>query len=225
MYLLLLLTYSAASNSPEAIAEHVMQIARSGEGELEVPAMKKFIQYCKAKCAPRLSEEAGEVLTSSYVKIRDDVRREAIAASGRSSRDEDTQAAIPITVRQLEALVRLSESLAKMRLDSEVRTEDVTEALRLFKVSTMTANAADRNLGDSVYASVSAPNREEMERIETFLRSRLTVGGSHVNKQKLIEEAAGQGFNAVLVARALSVMANRGEIVERNQGRLLKRVK
>jgi DNA replication licensing factor MCM5 len=45
-----------------------------------------------------------------------------------------------------------------------------------------------------------------------------------VNKQKLVEEAAGQGFNAVLVARALS-SASRGEILERNQGRLIKRVK
>lgn len=201
-----------------------MQVIRSGQGELDVAAMKKYIQYCKAKCAPRLSEEAGDVLTSSYVKIRDDVRKAAINNSGRSGGDDDTQAAIPITVRQLEALVRLSESLAKMRLDSEVRSEDVTEALRLFKVSTIAANAADQNAADSTIASVSAPNRQEMERTETFLRSRLTVG-SMVNKQKIVEEAAGQGFNAVLVTRALSIMASRGELLERNQGRLLKRVK
>ena len=214
----------AAANSPEAIAENVMRVASTGQGELEVAAMKKYIQYCKARCSPRLSEEAGEVLTSSYVKIRDDVRRQAITAAGRSSGDDDTQAAIPITVRQLEALVRISESLAKMRLDSDVRSEDVTEALRLFKVSTMEANAADQSMGDNGLASVSAPNREEMERTESFLRSRLTVG-SMVNKQKLVEEAAGQGFNAILVARALSVMAGRGEVLERNQGRLIKRVK
>jgi DNA replication licensing factor MCM5 len=187
--------------------------------------MKKYIQYCKARCSPRLSEEAGEVLTSSYVKIRDDVRRRAIASSGRSDgRDGDTQSAIPITVRQLEALVRLSESLAKMRLDPQVRSEDVTEALRLFKVSTMAANAVDQNLGETSYASVSAPNREEMERTEAFLRSRLNVG-SMVNKQRLVEEGSGQGFNAILIARALSIMASRGEVLERNQGRLLKRVK
>jgi len=202
-----------------------MQVASSGQGELAVAAMKKFIQYCKSKCSPRLSEEAGEVLTSSYVKIRDDVRKQAIAASGRSSgSDQDTQAAIPITVRQLEALVRLSESLAKMRLDSEVRAEDVTEALRLFKVSSMAANATDQSSVDASYSYVSAPNREEMERTESFLRSRLTVGNM-VNKQRIVEEAAGQGFNAMLVTRALSVMAGRGELLERNQGRLLKRIK
>ena len=199
-----------------------MRVATTGHGELQVAAMKKYIQYCKAKCSPRLSEEAGDVLTSSYVKIRDDVRRQAIQASGVAGKD--TQTTIPITVRQLEALVRLSESLAKMRLDSEVRSADVTEALRLFKVSTMAANAADQQRADASFASVAAPNRAEMERTEAFLRSRLTIG-SMVNKQKLVEEAAGQGFNAVLVARALSVMASRGDMLERNQGRLIKRVK
>lgn len=48
--------------------------------------------------------------------------------------------AIPITIRQLEALVRLSEALAKMRLSAEVSVADVQEALRLFKVSTLAAS-------------------------------------------------------------------------------------
>jgi hypothetical protein len=46
-----------------------------------------------------------------------------------------------------------------------------------------------------------------------------------VNKLKLVEEAAGQGFNAIVVGRVLSVMAGRGDVLERNQGRLLKRIK
>lgn len=223
-FYLQLFSCSNNASSPEAIAENVIQIATTGNGELSIPAMKKYVQYCKVKCSPRLTEEAGEVLTSSYVKIRDDVRKQAIAARA-SNGNEDNQAAIPITVRQLEALVRLSESLAKMRLDDEVQAQDVTEALRLFRVSTMTANATDQTSSDSTLAAVSAPNRQEIERTEAFLRSRLTVGGMMVNKQRIIEEAAGQGFNAVLVSRCLSVMVSRGELMERNQGRLLKRIK
>jgi len=112
-----------------------MRLATTGQGELDVASMKKYIQYCKAKCSPRLSEEAGEVLTSSYVKIRDDVRKKAISASGQAGGDDDTQAVIPITVRQLEALVQISESLAKMHSNSVVRAEDVTEAFRLSKLA------------------------------------------------------------------------------------------
>jgi len=126
-------------------------------------------------------------------------------------------------VRQLEALVRLSESLAKMRLDSEVQPEDVAEALRLFRVSTMAANAADQNGGNSNNPTVSAP-LQEMERSEAFLRSRLAIG-TIVNKQRLVEEAAAQGYNAMAVAKAVVIMAMRGEVQERNQGRLIKRIK
>ena len=197
-----------------------MRVASTGLGELDVPSMKKYVQYCKAKCKPVLSEEAGQVLTSSYVKIRDDVRKQTIQSQGAN---EDAQSVIPITVRQLEALVRLSESLAKVRLDSQVRIEDVNEALRLFRVSTMAANAADQNMGEKSLLS-GATNREDIERAQGFLRSRLAVG-SMVNRQRLIEEATGQGHNMMVDARVLSIMAMQGELLERNQGRLLKRVK
>ena len=213
-------------NTPEAIAESVMRVATTGQGELNVPSMKKYIQYCKSRCKPVLSEEAGQVLTSSYVKIRDDVRKATLQSQG-----EDAQATIPITVRQLEALVRISESLAKLRLDSEVRIEDVNEALRLFRVSTMAANSADQingsgplGAGSSILGAAGAGNREEFDRAQGFLRVRLAIGRT-VNKQKLIEEGSGQGYNFMTMVRVLSAMAQRGELLERNQGRLLKRIK
>ena len=46
---------------------------------------------------------------------------------------------IAITVRQLEAIIRLTESLAKMHFRSLATREDVEEAIRLFRVSTMDA--------------------------------------------------------------------------------------
>lgn len=220
---------SGNANSPAAIAENAMRIATTGVGELDIPTMKKYIQYCKAKCKPRLSDEAGDILASSYVKIRDDVRRRVMETGGGQS-----QAAIPITVRQLEALVRVSESLAKMRLDSGVQSEDIAEALRLFKVSTMTANSADSNGSNSGRAppgtggaglmSAAMPTQEELMRAESFLRSRLAIGAV-LNKQRVVEEAAAQGYNAMVVARALSIMVARGEVQERNQSRMVKRVR
>ena len=120
---------------------------------------------------------------------------------------------------------KFSESLAKVRLDSEVRIEDVNEAMRLFRVSTMAANATDQNnaLGEQSILS-NANNKEDIERAQRFLRTRLSIG-STVNKQKLLEEASGQGYNFMTMALVLNVMAQRGELLERNQGRLLKRMK
>ena len=237
-----------ANASPEAIADNAMQVATTGIGELDVPTMKKYIQYCKSKCSPRLSEEAGEILASSYVKIRDDVRKRAMeqAANNRNEEEDGEQAVIPITVRQLEALIRLSESLSKMRLEDEVQGQDIAEALRLFKVSTMAANSAG-STGDGGAGGGSTgreqgkndavgngngtgrmrtvmPSREEMVRTETFLRSRLAIGTT-VNKQRIIEEAASQGYDATVVTRAIAIMTSRAELQERNQGRLFKRIR
>ena len=49
------------------------------------------------------------------------------------------RSSIPITIRQLEAIIRISESLAKMTLTPVATREHVEEALRLFRVSTIQA--------------------------------------------------------------------------------------
>ena len=209
----------ANASTPEAIAEKAMRVATTGQGELDVPTMKKYVQYCRSKCFPRLSEEAGDVLASSYVRIRDEVRKRAL-----ESGDDGDQAVIPITVRQLEALVRLSERLAKMRLEEEVQPEDVAEALRLFKVSTMNANASGQySTGAGGAPSSVMPSRDEMIRTESFLRSRLSVGAV-VNRQRILEDAAALGYNSMVCARAISVMISRSDVQERNSGRLIKRI-
>ncbi len=203
----------------ESVAENAARVAASG-GELDIITMKKYIQFCRAKCSPRLGPEASDVLVSNYVKIRDDVRKRSMEAAGENA--SSAQAVIPITVRQLEALVRLSESLAKMRLSSQVHAEDVAEAMRLFKVSTMAANTAGGDLLHGTGAGSSS--NDDFLRVESFLRSRLLVGAL-VNKQRIIEEAASQGYNAMLVARVIGIMAMRGDLQERNQSRLVKRIK
>ena len=60
-------------------------------GVLTLAQIKRFVCYCRAKCAPRLSEEAARTLQSEYVAIRDNVRQRAISTG--------SEEAIPITVR------------------------------------------------------------------------------------------------------------------------------
>lgn len=65
-------------------------------------------------------------LQNEYVKIRADNAKRAASESGIS--------AVPITVRQLEAIIRISESLAKMSLQTTATEVHVEEAVRLFNV-------------------------------------------------------------------------------------------
>lgn len=121
----------------KAIARHVMEVhiqASEGaavevgeEGEIDLETMRKYISYCRSRCAPRLTRAAASKLGNEYVQIR------------QSSKRGGERSVVPITVRQLEAIVRVAEALAKMELAIDVSPHHVEEALRLFKTSTMAA--------------------------------------------------------------------------------------
>ena len=55
--------------------------------------------------------------------------------------------AVPITVRQLEAVVRISESLARMQLQVDATENHVQQAMDLFRTSTMDAVRAGATEG------------------------------------------------------------------------------
>ena len=104
----------------QTIAKHVMNIHmnrpnensdENGEvvGEISLEKMKRYISYCKSsvsarlplfailrqcydrKCAPRLSPDAQEMLSSHFVSLRKEVQQ--------VERDNDERSSIPITVR------------------------------------------------------------------------------------------------------------------------------
>jgi len=195
--------------------------ARGGGGDvndgadLDLQTMKKFVTYCRSRCAPRLSEATAALLSSEYVKIRTEMRER------RDEHGESAQA-VPITVRQLEALVRLSESLAKMQLKAEVEPGHVEEAIRLFKVST--GSAASYSSNSSMMEFANEETQKQVERAEAFLRHRLPMH-SKVNVARVVEEAAHQRYGAPAVKKALGIMVLKGEVKEYNHGRLIERLR
>jgi DNA replication licensing factor MCM4 len=74
-----------------------------------------YITFARRQVNPRLSDEASRDLISGYLEMR------------RSGGDRHTITATP---RQLESLIRISESLARMRLSAQVERVDVAEAIR-----------------------------------------------------------------------------------------------
>jgi DNA replication licensing factor MCM5 len=204
-----------------AIAKHVLgihinsAISEDADSEVDIATMKKYIKYCRMRCAPRLSEEGAAALGNQYVAIREEVDRRR--------RESGEASAVPITVRQLEALIRISESLAKMTLSHEASAEHVAEAIRLFKVSTMSAATSESN-GVGVEGSMRPEMAKEVGTVEEQLRRRIMIG-SNANTSKLQEEFRARGFSAFSIDRAISILVRRGEFNFRNQNRLLTRLK
>jgi DNA replication licensing factor MCM5 len=121
------------------LARHIMNVHMNAgqviqepkDGELSLEFIKKYINYCRTRCGPRLNAEAGDKLKRKYVMMR--------SGANQHEKEADRRNAIPITVRQLEAVIRISESLAKMQLLPFATESHVNEAIRLFQVSTLDA--------------------------------------------------------------------------------------
>ncbi|KAM4056249.1 MCM2/3/5 family protein [Hirsutella rhossiliensis] len=194
----------------ERMARHVMGIHMDGRGaeevaeaEISVDKMRRYLTYCRTRCAPRLSDQAAEKLSSHFVAIRRQVHAAEMEANTRSS--------IPITVRQLEAIVRITESLAKLTLSPVATEEHVDEAIRLFLCSTMDAVNQGSNQG-------SRELNEEVNRLEVELKRRLPIGWSTSLATLRREMVEGKGYSEQALNRALMILQRRDTIMFRNSG-------
>ena len=87
---------------------------------LPLETLSAYISYVRKYVHPRISEAAADKLIQGYCAMRKRGQNKKV---------------ITATPRQLESLIRLSESLAKLRLSEAVEPDDVAEALRLMEVS------------------------------------------------------------------------------------------
>lgn len=104
--------------------------------------------------------------------------------------------------RQLESLIRLSQSLAKMRLSRVVTDHDVGEAIRLMKVATQAA-ATDPRTGtidmDMITTGRTAVDREMVimlaEQLRTFFSSHKGQRFTLNNLRNVVVKDSGQQIN------------------------------
>ncbi|XP_018397392.1 PREDICTED: DNA replication licensing factor Mcm5 [Cyphomyrmex costatus] len=208
-------------NRDMILAKHVMNIhcnagqitEQSVEGEIPVHILKKYINYCRTRCGPRLSTEAGDKLKNRYVMMR--------AGTREHEKDAEKRLSIPITVRQLEAIIRISEALAKMQLQPFATELHVNEALRLFHVSTLEAAMSGSLAGAEGFTSEE--DHEILTRIEKQLKNRFPIG-HQVSEQNIVKDFLKQSFPERAIYKVIHTMIRRGELQHRLQRKMLYRL-
>ncbi|GFR48027.1 hypothetical protein Agub_g9859 [Astrephomene gubernaculifera] len=171
-----------------------------GQEAQDVEFLKRYIHYCRSQCSPRLNEDAAKRLAAFYVEIRNEARNQANAS------DSDTPP-VPITVRQLEAVVRIAESLAKMSLQPVATLEHVNIAIELFTKSTMDAvksGLTQAELGGEQQLG-------HVRRLEERVKRRLHIG-AYMTTKRLLDEMVALGEPESLVLRVLLTMAAAGDV-------------
>uniref|UniRef100_A0A0A9W762 DNA replication licensing factor MCM5 n=2 Tax=Lygus hesperus TaxID=30085 RepID=A0A0A9W762_LYGHE len=204
------------------LAKHIMNVhtkanelnPQKQDGELELNELKYYINYCRKRCGPRLTEAAAEKLKTKYVLMR--------SGSHKHEMESSKSLSIPITVRQLEAVIRISESLAKMEMKPFATERHVDESLRLFQVSTMEAALSGTLAGSDEFTSTE--DYEMLMRIEKQLKKRFAVG-VQVSEKTIVQDFIKQKYPEHSVRRVISIMMARGELAHRQQRKLLIRLR
>ncbi|CAN1809952.1 DNA replication licensing factor MCM6 [Linum perenne] len=121
------------------IAHHIVRVHQKREAALAptftTAELKRYIGYAKT-LKPKLSVEARKLLVESYVSLR------------KGDTTPGTRVAYRMTVRQLEALVRLSEAIARSYLDLQVQPRHVRVAVRLLKTSIISVESSEIDLSE-----------------------------------------------------------------------------
>ncbi|KAL4433271.1 hypothetical protein ABPG77_003319 [Micractinium sp. CCAP 211/92] len=96
-----------------------LRARRPDDDPLPQQLLRKYIAYVRQYVHPRLTPDAIAVLKAYYLQLR--------AASAADP------GALPVTARQLESLVRLSEARARVELREEVTREDAEDVVEILK--------------------------------------------------------------------------------------------
>ena len=106
------------------IASHVLLEHRKQGESMLIPRdiFRKYIAYSKQRIKPQLSDEAVAEIKKFYV----DLRNKPVSS-------DSAVRPIPISARQLQALIRLSEASAKVKLKEIVTKEDAQIAIGIIK--------------------------------------------------------------------------------------------
>ena len=153
---------------------HFKEPPQKKRGAIDATLLTDYVSYARANVQPVLSDEAAEELVEGYVEMR---------------RMGGSRKVITATPRQLESLIRLSESLARMRLSRRVDRDDAKEALRLMRVA-MQQSAVDPRTGtidmDKVLTGHSASDRQQRRQIADSIASILSNSGGKLRLNELV---------------------------------------
>ncbi|MFA6974313.1 MAG: minichromosome maintenance protein MCM [Parcubacteria group bacterium] len=199
----------------EKIATHVLSGHKNEGGEMIIPRdlFRKYIAYAKQKYFPKLSDEAVEEIKKFYV----DLRNKPVAS-------ESAMRPIPISARQLQALVRMSEASAKLKLRRVVTKEDAKEAIDLMKFYLMQVGYDYESKTfdiDKATTSMTSGKRSKILSVlhkVTELEDRL---GKMIPIEEIEKDFEGK-MDAVDIEESIIELKKRGDLYEPRKGYISK---
>ncbi|EMA54921.1 LAGLIDADG family homing endonuclease [Halococcus salifodinae] len=170
---------------------------------IEPDLLRKYVAYAQRNCFPTMTEEAKEAISDFYVDLR---------AEGA---DED--APIPVTARKLEALVRLAEASARVRLADTVEIEDAERVIEVVRTQLQDIGV-DPETGefdaDIVETGTSKTQRDRIKNVKALIAEIEEEYDAGAPIEEVLDRAEETGTERSKAEHELEKLRRQGEVYE-----------
>ncbi len=232
--LIFILTDEPSVSRDTAIAEHILKAHYAGELSvrrenvinsgilmeeitrameviqpvIQADMLRKYIAYTKRNIFPIIQDEARKELIDFYLGLR--------------KQGEDPNSPVPVTARQLEALIRLAEASARVRLSNIITTEDTARVIRIVMASlkqVMTDPETGRLDADIINVGMGKSQRDKIKVLREVIRDLQDEYKGAAPLEDIISRAEESGIKKDTVEDMIQKLKSAGEIIESSNER------
>lgn len=190
----------------EKLAGFILRLHQSAEKQealIETDLIKKYVSYARRKSFPKLTDAALKEIKDFFVNMRNIGEKDEAIKS------------IPISPRQLEALVRLSEASAKVELRDKVLKKDAQRAMELvhFCLSQIGLDPETGKIDiDALATGITASQRSEIGIVREVINELEKVLGKEIPVEDIIREADIRGVEKDKVEEIIMKLNRTGDV-------------
>ncbi|MEF8851521.1 MAG: LAGLIDADG family homing endonuclease [Haloarculaceae archaeon] len=196
-------THRTEVNTSNYSPEEVENVTEEVEPTIDPDLLRKYVAYAKRNCFPTMTEEAREAIQDFYVDLR------------LEGADED--APVPVTARKLEALVRLAEASARVRLSDRVTEADADRVIRIVR-DQMEDIGVDPETGefdaDVVEAGTSKSQRDRIKNLKHLIDDLEEEYDEGAPVDVVVERAEEAGMETSKAEHEIEKLKQKGEVYE-----------
>lgn len=196
----------------ELMAKFVLELHQNVnrvEADIGTPLLRKFIAYARNRITPSLTTAAIEELQQFYLRMR------------KGSTGEGGSRSVPISARQLEALVRLTEASARLRLSTQATKRDARKAIEVMDFC-LRQVAYDEKTGtidiDRIATDMPASARGKIGQLKEILEDLESKVGKSIPIEEVEAACIEKGMSKADLEEVIQKLRRSGDIFEPRPG-------
>ncbi|PSP92691.1 XRE family transcriptional regulator [Halobacteriales archaeon QS_4_62_28] len=202
-------THREQTATPDYSEDEVETVTDEVAPTIEPELLRKYIAFSKRNCYPTMTEAAKEAIRDFYVDLR--------------SKGQDEDAPVPVTARKLEALVRLAESSARVRLSDTIEEHDAERVIEIVR-SCLENIGVDPETGefdaDVVETGQSKTQRDRVKNVKGIIADIEEEYDEGAPIDVVIERAEEIGMDESQAEHEIEKLKQKGEVYEPSMDQL-----